>query len=96
MVLYAMLCGYLPFEDAKTSNLYKKILSADYSLPKFLSNDARDFIGRIFETDPEKRIDIDGIRNHPWYKLAQPECKAFSCHTQKPHVSSKVISKLET
>lgn len=30
VVLYAMVCGYLPFEDPKTSNLYKKILSADY------------------------------------------------------------------
>lgn len=37
VVFYAMVCGYLPFEDPKTSNLYKKIMSADYTLPKFLS-----------------------------------------------------------
>lgn len=37
VVFYAMVCGYLPFEDPKTSNLYKKIMSAEYSLPKFLS-----------------------------------------------------------
>jgi len=30
VVLFAMVCGYLPFEDPKTSQLYKKILSADY------------------------------------------------------------------
>lgn len=30
VVLFAMICGYLPFEDPKTSNLYKKILSADF------------------------------------------------------------------
>jgi len=69
VVLYAMICGYLPFEDQKTSNLYKKILSADYSLPKFLSPDAKDIIGKIFQTDPELRIDIDGIRRHPFYKM---------------------------
>jgi serine/threonine protein kinase len=40
VVLYAMLCGFLPFEDQKTSNLYKKILAADYTLPKFLSPEA--------------------------------------------------------
>ena len=28
VVLYAMVCGYLPYEDPKTSNLYKKIMSA--------------------------------------------------------------------
>ena len=37
VVFYAMVCGYLPFEDPKTSNLYKKIMGAEYSLPKFLS-----------------------------------------------------------
>jgi 5'-AMP-activated protein kinase catalytic alpha subunit len=48
VVLYAMLCGYLPFEDQKTSDLYKKILSADYTLPDFLSPEAEDMIKQIF------------------------------------------------
>ncbi len=67
VVLYAMLCGYLPYEDQKTSNLYKKILSADYTLPKFLSPEAKDIISKIFVTDPEQRIDIEGMRKHPFY-----------------------------
>jgi 5'-AMP-activated protein kinase catalytic alpha subunit len=69
VVLYAMLCGFLPFEDQKTSNLYKKILSAEYTLPKFLSSDAKDIIQKIFVTDPEKRISIEALRKHPWYRL---------------------------
>jgi 5'-AMP-activated protein kinase catalytic alpha subunit len=28
VVLFAMLCGYLPYEDKKTEDLYKKILKA--------------------------------------------------------------------
>ena len=64
-----MLCGFLPFEDQKTSNLYKKILSAEYTLPKFLSSDAKDIIQKIFVTDPEKRITIEELRLHRWYKL---------------------------
>ena len=62
VVLYAMLCGYLPFEDQKTSNLYKKILNAEYSIPKFLSQDARDILSKIFVTDPAKRINIADLR----------------------------------
>ena len=69
VVLYAMLCGYLPYEDQKTSNLYKKILSADYDLPRHLSADARDIIAKIFVTDPAHRIDIEGLRRHPFYEL---------------------------
>lgn len=38
VVLFAMVCGYLPFEDSNTNMLYKKILSADYKLPPFLSH----------------------------------------------------------
>jgi 5'-AMP-activated protein kinase catalytic alpha subunit len=30
VILFAMLCGYLPFEDPVTSNLYKKITSGDF------------------------------------------------------------------
>ena len=52
VVLYAMLCGYLPFEDQKTPDLYKKILNAEYSLPEFLSPQAKDMIDNIFITDP--------------------------------------------
>jgi serine/threonine protein kinase len=27
IILFALVCGYLPFEDPNTANLYKKILS---------------------------------------------------------------------
>jgi 5'-AMP-activated protein kinase, catalytic alpha subunit len=33
VILYAMVCGYLPFEDQNTKKLYQKILKADYKLP---------------------------------------------------------------
>ena len=37
VTLYAMLCGYLPFEDPDTAILYKKILKGDFEIPDFLS-----------------------------------------------------------
>lgn len=41
VILFAMLCGYLPFEDPVTNNLYKKIMSGDYQIPKFITPLAR-------------------------------------------------------
>lgn len=38
VILFAILAGYLPFEDPNTSCLYKKILSADYQVPSFISD----------------------------------------------------------
>ena len=68
VILFAMLCGYLPFEDADTGNLYKKILSGKYSASKSLSEDAKNMISRVLELDPEKRATIEQIREHPWMK----------------------------
>ena len=59
IILYAMTCGYLPFEDPKTSNLYKKILAGEFKIPKMLSEDCAHFISKILCTDPDKRYDID-------------------------------------
>jgi 5'-AMP-activated protein kinase catalytic alpha subunit len=47
VILFAMLCGYLPFEDSNTGNLYQKILSGKYSPSKSLSEDAKDLISRV-------------------------------------------------
>jgi 5'-AMP-activated protein kinase catalytic alpha subunit len=44
VILFAMCAGYLPFEDPNTGKLYKKILSGDYKVPKFVSNEGNDLI----------------------------------------------------
>lgn len=67
VILFALVCGYLPFEDPNTAALYKKILAADYKAPKFISADVRDLISKILETDPRKRYTMQDIRQHPWY-----------------------------
>jgi 5'-AMP-activated protein kinase, catalytic alpha subunit len=69
VVLFALLSGFLPFEDPDTGELYKKILSADYQLPDYVSESATDLIAKILTTDPEKRISIPEIRSHPWFNL---------------------------
>jgi 5'-AMP-activated protein kinase catalytic alpha subunit len=55
VILFAMICGYLPFEDPNTSALYKKILAGEYNCPKYISNDARDMLKQVLNTDPVKR-----------------------------------------
>ena len=52
-----------------TSNLYKKILSADYQIPKFVSSECADLLTKILNTNPDTRYSIDDIRAHPWFKL---------------------------
>jgi len=69
VILFVMVCGYLPFEDTNTTNLYKKILAASYKLPKFVSYEVTDLIKGILNTDPRKRFTIEDIRKHPWFHV---------------------------
>ena len=59
VILFALICGYLPFEDPNTAQLYKKILNADYSIPDHVSKEARMLIQGILNTDPNKRYTIE-------------------------------------
>ena len=69
IVLYAMICGYLPFEDDDDDNLYEKICKGKFTIPKHVSENARDLLNKILVTDPQKRFTITQIKNHPWFHL---------------------------
>lgn len=71
VILYAMLTGYLPFEDKNTSKLYKKILRGHYDSPKFLSKEAEHIITGLLTTDPSKRYDFAAIKSHRWFQTYQ-------------------------
>ncbi|RRT39501.1 hypothetical protein B296_00057220 [Ensete ventricosum] len=76
VILYALLCGTLPFDDENIPNLFKKIkvrnLGGIYTLPSHLSALARDLIPRMLIVDPMKRITIREIREHPWFQTRLP------------------------
>eukprot|EP00889_Picochlorum_renovo_P006864 jgi/Picre1/33894/NNA_001373.t1 len=72
VILYALLCGSLPFDDENIPNLFKKIKGGIYTLPSHLSPGARDLIPRMLLVDPLKRITIPEIRQHPWFTIHLP------------------------
>jgi 5'-AMP-activated protein kinase catalytic alpha subunit len=67
VILFAMLSGYLPFEDPNTADLYKKILNCEYETPEWINDLTRDFLSKVLNTDPDKRFTIAEIRSHPWF-----------------------------
>mmetsp|Transcript_1270 Transcript_1270/g.2956 ORF Transcript_1270/g.2956 Transcript_1270/m.2956 type:complete len:487 (-) Transcript_1270:155-1615(-) len=70
VILYAMLCGFLPFEDnGSLSELYDLIFEAKYEVPSFLSKDALDLISNVLVVDPKKRYTAKMIRRHRWYRM---------------------------
>ncbi|KAH0853546.1 hypothetical protein HID58_093105, partial [Brassica napus] len=78
VILYALLCGTLPFDDENIPNLFKKIKGGIYTLPSHLSPDARDLIPRMLVVDPVKRITIPEIRQHRWFQTHLPRYLAVA------------------
>ena len=69
ITLYAMLFGYLPFDDDNNDILYNKICEGKFNIPNEISFEASDLIKRLLNVDPLKRINIRQIKNHPWFNL---------------------------
>ena len=67
IILFAMLCGFLPFDHKDNDKLFKKILECKIKFPKHLSDDAKDLLKKILVPNPRKRITIKEIKKHPFY-----------------------------
>ncbi|XP_027165337.1 SNF1-related protein kinase catalytic subunit alpha KIN10-like isoform X2 [Coffea eugenioides] len=72
VILYALICGRLPFDDDNLPGLYAKIRNGSYTVSNHMSRGANDLIARIFEVNPVDRISIPEIRQHPWFQQHIP------------------------
>ena len=72
IILYAMLCGSLPFAESKEDIICRKILNHDYIIPNNLSKDAKDLLNNIMKINPLERYTIKDIKKHPWFNLVSP------------------------
>jgi len=72
IILYAMLCGTLPFSESQEEIIVKKIKIHDYVIPNYLSKDAKDLLNHILIINPKERYNIKQIQNHPWFNLIKP------------------------
>lgn len=73
VILYAMLAGYLPFDDDPANPdgdninlLYKYIMATPLSFPDYITAEPRDLLCKMLVPDPMKRADLNQVMNHPW------------------------------
>lgn len=83
VILFALVCGYLPFEDQNHVELYRKICNAEYEMPTFVSPEVSDLIRGMLTTDPAQRLNLKRIRQHPWYtQIPEASLKEFEDNGQ--------------
>jgi len=66
VLLYALLCGFLPFDDENISALYRKIQAGLYEKPSWLSQGSLALLDAMLQTDPKRRITVKDLLQHPW------------------------------
>ncbi|XP_050012050.1 maternal embryonic leucine zipper kinase isoform X2 [Alexandromys fortis] len=66
ILLYVLMCGFLPFDDDNVMALYKKIMRGKYDVPKWLSPSSILLLQQMLQVDPKKRISMKNLLNHPW------------------------------
>lgn len=74
-VAFDLLTGSPPFTGNNNKKIMDKILSAKKNLkfPFYLSNDAKDFLRKLLQSNPNKRFDIDNefdkVKNHRFFRF---------------------------
>ncbi|XP_032979063.1 maternal embryonic leucine zipper kinase isoform X2 [Rhinolophus ferrumequinum] len=66
ILLYVLMCGFLPFDDDNVMALYKKIMRGKYEVPKWLSPSSILLLQQMLQVDPKKRISVKNLLSHPW------------------------------
>lgn len=73
VILFTLVCGYLPFDDDNETVIQKKITSLEYVIPDSVDPVCRDLITKILQLDGSKRLSIQNILNHPWLQLSSQD-----------------------
>ena len=72
VILYFLVCGYLPFSGENETATYKKIKNGKVIFPEGVhgqvSTECIELIILMLKVDVYKRITIDEALMHPWFK----------------------------
>ncbi|VVC90481.1 unnamed protein product [Leptidea sinapis] len=73
VILYALLCGTLPFDDEHVPTLFRKIKSGIFPIPEYLNKNVVSLLCNMLQVDPMKRATIDDVKKHDWFQKDLPD-----------------------
>ncbi|XP_029660086.1 serine/threonine-protein kinase PLK4 [Formica exsecta] len=65
-MLYSLLVGKPPFDTDAVKSTLTRVVMADYAMPSYLSDNAKDLIDKLLKKNPKERIRLRDIHKHPF------------------------------
>ncbi|XP_068947253.1 serine/threonine-protein kinase PLK4 isoform X2 [Petaurus breviceps papuanus] len=75
-MFYTLLIGRPPFDTATVKSTLNKVVLADYEMPAFLSQEAKDLIQQLLRRNPAERLSLSSVLDHPFM------CRSSSARIQ--------------
>ncbi|XP_035783009.1 calcium/calmodulin-dependent protein kinase kinase 1-like isoform X6 [Anopheles albimanus] len=104
--LYSLVHGNVPFIATSVPGVYEKIKSdpLEYPPTSTISDELRDLIGRMLDKDPQQRITLPQIKEHPWLTkngavrlpTEEENCRLVQISDEDMNSVVKSIPKLDT
>ena len=97
IILFSMLCGFLPFDEPNEEKLYAKIIKGEFFFPPQIniSDEAKCLIQKILVVNPRLRANIKDIRRDPWFLKDYKPIFGLYISIRDIPVSDKIIEEME-
>ncbi|RNF13151.1 putative protein kinase [Trypanosoma conorhini] len=70
VILFFMLCGYLPFADVTDAATKQRILKCKYNAKnRYLTQETSDLIAHLLQINPKDRYDTLAVIYNPWFQV---------------------------
>lgn len=66
VLCFELLVGEPPFQTNSYDETYKKITQVNYTAPDFLSKAAIHLISKLLVSNPDRRMPLRMVMQHPW------------------------------
>ncbi|CAG7729593.1 unnamed protein product [Allacma fusca] len=99
VILYMLVCGRAPFQEANDSETLTMIMDVKYSIPPHVSSPCRDLISRMLVRYPEKRATLAEIEKDPWiiqggHLPSQVQNPLISAHRLTPEERNSIVQQM--